>query len=238
MTFQNFSGKILSVFFVDFTSSGSVKTTMDPVHQLNYFSQQKNTSLAELALSDWSDVSIIQMLPPIKDFTLDDDDVRYLENVYSMLIDIDDNCRLDIPFTIEKYSNIMIGTTMYGSSISRTMRNAYILAKWAGYHGRIYDGVVKPGEVLFYFRHNIRVISLSPSVPDRVYTFYMARVNWYSQHPDQSSLGDTLEVWCNQFDSFGPASFLPVQRIRQRCVITEGKFAEEKVMIVTTLPGE
>jgi len=66
----------------------------------------------------------------------------------------------------------------------------------------------------------------------------MARVNWYSQHPNHSSLGDPLQIWCKQFDSFGPASFLPVQRITQRCVTTEGQYRKENVIIVTTLPGE
>jgi len=96
--------------------------------------------VTELALADWSDASILQMLPPIQDFTLDDDDVRYLETVYNTLIDVD-VCHLDIPFTVGKYSNIMIGTTMYGSGISKTMRNSYVLARWAGNHGRIDDGV-------------------------------------------------------------------------------------------------
>lgn len=109
-------------FFEGTESCGSVKTTSDPIYHLYYFKRHQSIQTTELSLVDWSHFSIMQPIPPIKDFTLDSDDVCYLKHVYSMLIGINVNC-LDVPHTVERFSNIKIGSILYGSLSSRTPRN-------------------------------------------------------------------------------------------------------------------
>lgn len=66
------------------------------------------------------------------------------------------------------------------------------------------------------------------------YEFYFARVNRYSKHPDRYEFGFPLEIWCNTFDLFGPACFIPVQRISSHCISGEIIHEREKVLAVTS----
>lgn len=187
----------------------------------------------------WTDVSNIQPLPPMKDFTLTTDDLIYLRIVYKKLIDYDENLSyLGIPFTVTQYSSILIASTLYGSKCSRTPRNSFVLAKWAGNYGRIEDNNNRPGEILHFFRHRIQKKSLDQSTIEAVYTFHIAIINWYSPHPDKCALGGPLQIWVNDFDCFGAACFMPVQRLKSRLIVTTGKFKRENVLIVAEAPGE
>jgi len=225
-------------FFEAKESTGSLKATSDPVFSHYALSRHKHMALNELSLVEWSDLDLVEPLPPIHDHVLDDDDVRYLKVVYGCLLGIEDPSRLDIPFTVGRYSSVKIASILYGSLSSRTIRNAYVLAKWAGKSGRIEDDVKRPGEVIHYFRHRVRVAAQDISMPHQTHTFHIARVNWFAKHPNRKSLGDPLQIWCTSYDSFGPACFLPVQRISSRIISTEGKYKEEKVMVVVSAPGE
>lgn len=66
------------------------------------------------------------------------------------------------------------------------------------------------------------------------YMFYFARVNWYSVHPERFSHGVPVEIWCNSFDLFGPACFMPVQRIKSNCSLGEKVYKQENVLGVTS----
>lgn len=115
--------------FTEKESTGSLKVTLDPVYLHYVFRRHQNIKIDELSLVEWSDLSLVKPLPPIQDFTLDNDDVRYLKVVYSYLLGVEDSYRLDIPFTVGKYSCVKIGSTLYGSLCSRTIRNSYVLGK-------------------------------------------------------------------------------------------------------------
>lgn len=84
----------------------------------------------------------------------------------------------------------------------------------------------------------MKVKAQDASLPDQTHTFHLSRVNWFSKHPDKSALGDPLQIWCRDYESFGPACFIPIQRIASRYVATEGEYMRDKVMIVASLPGE
>ena len=231
----------LSEFFTDQAVYGSVKSSETPVEaQLDLFRAQ-TLLLFDFETLDWGESSHVEAFPPIKDSTLDNDGVRYLKQVYCKFLGVNNAELIDVPFTISKFVSVKVGPIVLGSLGSRTLRNAYILVDWAGCSGRIKedssDRRARPGEVVYFFRQQVLRRSPYTGLPGETYKFYMARVNWYSQHPNRDDCGDHVKIWCKDFDSFGPACFVPIKRIKSRFVAGTGLY-KKNVMFVTTLPGD
>ena len=116
-------------------------------------------------------------------------------------------------------------------------RNSYILANWAWTEGLLATSRgsddQRPGKVITFFRHCINTKQVSSNSTVQKYRFYFARVNWYSKHPDRYEFGFPVEIWCNTFDLFGPACFIPVQRISSHCISGDIIHKKEKVLAVT-----
>lgn len=229
-------------FFTENTMVGSLKTTHDPVMEQNTCEMERTTSVSNLHSCDWTSCSFLEELPPIKDHSLDDDDLRYLRVVYAKLLGLNDPDILDIPYTVAKFGSVRIGSTLFGSMSKGSSRNSYFLANWACSNGRLRasdESRPRPGEVQFYFRHRVRVKSNNPAtIEAKMYIFHMARVNWFKDHPERDSLGELLEIWCDYFDVFGPASFVPIQRFQARFAVGKITYRRENVMTMTTLPGD
>ena len=174
----------------------------------------------------------------IKDGTLDSDDLHALKSVYQELLGLDERSAIEMPFTVSEFKAIKLGSVRYGSSQSQTTRNSFVLANWAGTEGSLaastgYDDL-RPGQILTFFCHRIKVKSALANSSDQRYEFYIARVNWYSEHPERYAYGVPVEIWCNTFDVFGPACFIPVQRIKCHCAHGETIHKSETVIPVTS----
>ncbi|XP_028419139.1 uncharacterized protein LOC114544841 [Dendronephthya gigantea] len=164
---------------------------------------------------------------------LDCDEHEYLSAVYKIFLpDIPvDN----IPYLYDKYASIEFSGERYGSEFSRLSRFAYILARWAGrFHGGVdMEGVEeRPGIIDCFVRQSI-------SYRDKVHSFCFAHVRWFQRHPERFHYGNdgvTPEIWCsNLFESFGPASFIPVQRIARNLIPGYDKVDDETVLFVMPL---
>ena len=203
---------------------------MDPRDQLKpHRILLRNISMQEIDSADWNDNTLLQPLPPVKDSTLDSDDKRYLREVYSRLLEIENHEHIEIPPTIAKFKSVRIGTVVYESLESRTTCNAHVLGNWPGTEGSLNDtndSELRSGLVEYYFKHHIKIASLNASFPIRSYDLFMASANWYSKHPDRFAYGLLNEVYCKHFDSFGPACFIPIQRIKARYF--HGRKTQEK----------
>ena len=91
----------------------------------------------------------------------------------------------------------------------------------------------RPGQVLKFFHHCFKVKSKSTDSLDKRYEFYLAQVNWFSKHPERYAYGLPVELWCNAFDLFGPACFIPIQRIKSVCASGETTYKRETVLAIT-----
>ena len=118
-----------------------------------------------------------------------------------------------IPRSYDKYATPECAGERFGSSFSRLNRCSHVLAKWAArFDGKLdmQSTDLPPGVIQYFFKHSI-------FVGDENYTFCFAQVDWFRRHPDRFICGSSdhfPQVWCaNEFDSFGAASFLPVQRL-------------------------
>ena len=86
---------------------------------------------------------------------------------------------------------------------------------------------LRPGRVLYCFKH---CLTMGPNVIPHVFAF----VQWYQHHPSQHDVVTRkMEAWCaNLFEPFGPASFLPAQRIQSQFVAAFNSMTDEEVHYV------
>ena len=225
-------------FFEGSHSSGSVKDTQEPIKQFLSLRQHREISIKDLHLCDWTASDDIVEMSTFRDETLDTDDLTALESVYKELLGLCEGTFLEMPHTIAEFKSLKVGSVVYGSSQSQTTRNSFVLANWAGHEGRLACSSgcndVRPGQVISFFRHRIKVKLAESYLPEQRYMFYFARVNWYSVHPERFSHGVPVEIWCNSFDLFGPACFMPVQRIKSNCSLGKKVYKQENVLGVTS----
>ena len=225
-------------FFEGSHSSGSVKDTQEPIKQFLSLRQHREISIKDLHLCDWTASDDIVEMSTFRDETLDTDDLTALESIYKELLGIGEGAFLEMPHTIAEFKSLKVGSVVYGSSQSQTTRNSFVLANWAGHEGRLACSSgcndVGPGQVISFFRHRIKVKLAESYLPEQRYMFYFARVNWYSVHPERFSHGVPVEIWCNSFDLFGPACFMPVQRIKSNCSLGKKVYKQENVLGVTS----
>ena len=225
-------------FFDNCQNSGSVKVTQQPIEQYLSLQEHREATVQDLSSCDWTSNSCICPASAIKDETLDSDDLNALKVVYRELLGLDTRTTIEMPFTLSEFKAIKIGSLLYGSQQSQTTRNSFVLANWAGTEGSLAATTgcddLRPGQVMTFFRHRIKVKSMLSNSQDQRYEFYIARVNWYSKHPERYTFGAPVEIWCNTFDVFGPACFIPVQRIKSLCASGETVFKRETVLAVTS----
>ena len=90
---------------------------------------------------------------------------------------------LKCPSLSQNSKPLKIGSLLYGSQQSQTTRNSFVLANWAGTEGSLAATTgcddLRPGQVMTFFRHRIKVKSMLSNSQDQRYEFYIARVNWY-----------------------------------------------------------
>lgn len=181
----------------------------------------------------WYSVDCFKFGMPHVFGSLDDDDVAYLTLVYRLFFpNVQD---LSVPSSFDQYASVECAGERFGSQFSRLNRCSFVLAKWASrFDGEVDMGStdLRPGVIMYFVKQSI-------FIDGQKYTFCFARVNWFQRHPDRFLCGPGEpfpEVWCaNQYDSFGAASFLPVQRIMGKFIPAYDKVNGENVMFVMPL---
>lgn len=182
----------------------------------------------------WYSVDSFTLGSPHVIDSFDDDEIQYITDVYKVFFP--DVSVQNVPRLYDKYASAECAGERYGSQFSRLNRCSFILAKWADrFDGNINIEAIadlRPAVVLYFVKQTVHVGL-------RKCTFCFARVNWFQYHPNRFLCGPsgvTPEVWCaNLFDSFGPASFLPVQRVHGKFVAGYDTVNGENVLFVLPL---
>ena len=218
--------------------SGSVKVTQDSLEQYVSLQEHREAPVNDSNCCDWTANGCIYPVSAIKDSTLDSEDLHALKSVYQEPLGLDKSSSIEMRFTVTEFKAIELGSVLYGTTQSQTTRNSFVLANWAGTEGFLAASRgcddLRPGQILTFFGHRIKVKSTLSNSSDQRYEFYIARVNWYSEHPERYAYGILVEIWCNTFDVFGPACFIPVQRIKCHCARGETIHKRETVIAVTS----
>ena len=149
--------------------------------------------------------------------------------MYRFLFDQD----ITVPRSGWKTSEILISGELFGSVSSKSLRSSNILAYWVNDGGKIHPrnnvGLSpRPGEVEYFFKQTVYL-------NDVPYEFVLAKVLWLL--PVEQKLkeyyGKPVEVWKYQLHEVsGPASFIPVQRIKCKYVAVPTKLRGRYVTVV------
>ena len=163
---------------------------------------------------------------------LDESSIAYLIESYKVLYNQAANYS-QISFYAKKHSKMKFGNNVYGSQQSQSKRSSIILAAWCGRDGKVDINTVdlRPGRVLYYIKH---CLTIGQNVVPHVFAF----VQWYQHHSLQQNVVTTrMETWCaNLFEPFGPASFLPVQRIQSQFVAAFNSMNDEDTLYACPIP--
>ena len=192
--------------------SADSKRPTSVLHSLSHYFQMTSVNLHHQA-TDWKiDLTYFHLPSTSHRAILTPGQVQYLSTVYNFLYP---SLEYSVNSTICKYDQIHSPSgTVLGSYRKRSHCSCFVMANW-GKDGNIKIdslGTMTAGRVLFYFIHSI----IQNSEPIQ---HLFAYVEWYQPHPEFSSLGKPLQVYhSNLFQSEGPASFIPIQRIANKFV--------------------
>ena len=192
-----------------------LETTVDVYEKSNY---QQNASCSICAIN-------VLMLPRIHstgsrtvEFFFSDCDLYYLTQVYSVIYSDYSSQMPFIQKTYGVFSDLTIMGERFLSVKSRSQRSSVIVAKWCGANGQIDTSVsskYRYGEVQHFIQHNMT----SPETKT-LQKHLFAAVQWFRIHPRQGCTAKPLEIVSTDFEPEGPATFIPVSRIKCRCAIS------------------
>ena len=222
---QHDNFELFSPFFTE-RSRGSSATCINWQSSAWHSQLSLPTSRVEPSIH-YTLLDFIECLPPFKRRLFDRDSLRYLKETYNSFLP-----GIHVPASYELCNAIILWGTKIGSENSRNEKSSYIQAYWASRSGEIdrHCTELYTGHVEYFFRQNIEIES-----GERV-NIVMASVKWFQRHPRQNMFGPPVEVWtASMHEPFGPASFIPVNRINNLCAVCPLTVAREKVLVVTPL---
>ncbi|XP_065917612.1 uncharacterized protein [Dysidea avara] len=207
------------------TSSGSASDTV--------FGQTIYPAVA----GDFTDFSSLQtgtieFLSPFILYHFDRTEIFNLRRCYQKFIpDVD---VLEIPQLCRKYKKAMWFTQYLKSSKYPKEVQTCILAHWVGRDGQIIDAAAGDlsscGRIEYFFSQRL-LLTNGQYTETR-----MVCVKWFQQHDLRHVLMKPAQLWhVNSFKAFGPASFIPMEKVLEICVSISLSVDSEMVIAVNPL---
>ena len=173
----------------------------------------------------WYDTNVyIETTKKLFLHTLTELEVDRISEVYELLYKGTDLLRPDIiiPPSSHKTSELLVSGEIFGSKSSKNSRSSFVRAFWSDKDGKIlqfkdYDEDSKPrlGIITEFVKHTFMV-------DGKGFTHWFACVEWCLSFVSQSItnyFGEPVECWkAHGRVNKGPASFIPVFRILDKCV--------------------
>ena len=176
------------------------------------------------------DMSYVVFTPNLKPCILSSDEVRILEVFYRKIYN---TIEFTLCTSVLKGKDLYLNGAVLGSRNSRTVRSSYVLAFWCDDDGEIdfdnFDLNPHPGQILNFMKHCI-------VVEGKIMYHYLAKVQWFKKLTDDIRYyyGKPLEVWSSDlFVQEGPATYIPVHRIKSRFVYVKTQKFNKTVIIVS-----
>ena len=123
----------------------------------------------------------------------------------------------------------------FGAKGSRCYKSSKIVAYWNGENGEIcpFNSMYsepRPGEIIYFMKHLLYV-------GEECYEHVLCFVDWFKMLPNPNECnyyGKPIKLCYENFhDLGGPASFMPIQRIKAKFVsIPERKFSKDVLVIL------
>ena len=215
------AGTFASSFAFENTNREAKLQTADDAQTLLQLSESRVS-----VSSNWCTSINIEFIGVRHDVFMQEYYLNSLRSSVSTIVDVDPDSVTGSAF---KYPNIVMCGETYGSSESRLSRSSVILASWCGVDGAINidSGDVRPGIVRFF-------LTFFVPTNDGKKRLTLAFVNWFQKVHCRHALCTGVEVWCHKlYEPDGPASFMPVQRIKSKCVCATVRIKNEELLAVT-----
>lgn len=160
-------------------------------------------------------------------------ETEYLQQMYLKLYPNVPHSSMVVCMPCRSVKDASIFGSVLGVKNGRSSRSSIVVANWCAEDGKIsdFDDMEldsRPGQILKIYLHNV-IIDGKSSV------HVIAKVQWYGklEEPIKFYYGKPVTVWRNNiFEQEGPASFIPVQRIRCKAVYAFDIVCGERNVIV------
>ena len=172
------------------------------------------------------------LLNPFVLYYFDNVSLLYLRTCYQKFLPTVDV--LEIPQLCRKYKSAMWWSQYLKTSKYPKRALVCITANWIGEDGQITGDASKfsAGRVEYFFSQRLLVGNDHESYVE----VSMAHVKWFQEHNARYSFLDPVEIWCNDmFKPFGPASFIPIEKISEVCVTCDLSIDGENVIAINPM---
>ena len=155
----------------------------------------------EMCVAYWGDLSAITLPNKYRTNSICTDDRNLLMRTYQRMYRDSDIQLSDLALTCRTYKSIQIAGELFSSKTEkRSLRYGKVMADWLG--------SIRPGEIHHFVEH---VVSVQGNNVKHV----LAVIDWNKTSTNQNIYPNPLSVWsAKHFEARGPASFMPVQRIK------------------------
>ncbi|XP_061190105.1 uncharacterized protein LOC133197961 [Saccostrea echinata] len=175
----------------------------------------------EVSMCDWTlgMINSVFSHSTLKNCFLNERDFSYLKHLYQVLYPNVLIENIEVCNTFRSTESINVFGNIIGTKRGRSNRSSMIIAHWYGNNGQIssfenMDLKPRPGQVEKIILHNILIEGKS-------HVHCLARVKWFCKVNEtmKNYFGKPVEVWkANMYEIEGPASFIPIQRIKSKFV--------------------
>jgi len=180
----------------------------------------------------WSDTDQVILPLSYKLMQFDQDDRHLLCQTYQRMYPEKYLNANMVSETARRYQRVTLAGEKFGSKLeSRSLRCARVMASWVGDDGEVDPTApIRPGEVKFYFTN---CLSTDDDVKQQ---HIFACIQWYSEDAQNNTFRRPVELWqSNIFDSPGPATFLPIQRVYCKFAAAYIQKSESRKLVVTPI---
>ena len=171
----------------------------------------------------------LELIPPFTLHKFDANSMMHLRNCYqTFLPEVD---ILEIPQLCKKYKVAQWWSQRIGNYRNNDKKSMCIQAYWANSHGKIECDCndLCAGVIQYFFSQRILVAGEYRVV-------IMAEVKWFEEHTARHALMEPVELWYpDLFKTFGPASFMPLMRLYQTCVMCKIEVNREQVLAINPI---
>ena len=165
-------------------------------------------------------------------------DTTEKEAIQDMLCNLYPDCDLiTVSYLADSYQRIVQGTATYYAG---EQYNSKVMIRWAEDDGNGMlsvnpEALPRLAELINIYKVNVVITRMGKK---KQVQHYIARVNWFKVHPQQSHFGSPVTVWCKTIEGETVASYIPLQRLHIKCVTTilTVEFGRSKESVLVAVP--
>ena len=200
---------------VDPVVQGSLRATLQPLHQNNVCLQQ---------IADWTQPTNVVLPPSYILSAFDQACISELQSLYSFLYPNFAVSDMIIHSTYNKYSKLEYSGTTYRSQLCLPGESSIVIVhQYCQSNSSLPKAA--PVFVHFFLKHCV-------TYHDQVYEHILLCVSWLKSHTACHAFGKPLEIWWKDLFQSNMFRFIPIQYILGDCAYRDIKYEEQSVLLL------